>query len=67
MLAPNQFGPTLQGYLNYGHSLIVDPWGEILAEGNETEDGVLTADLSSERLREVRRSIPSLRHRKLSW
>ena len=65
VLAPNQFGPTLQGYLNYGHSLIVDPWGDILAEGDEAEDGVLTADLCSARLAEVRRAIPSLEHRKL--
>ena len=67
VLAPNQFGPTLQGYDNYGHSLIVDPWGRILAEGNETDEGVLSAELTAARLAEVRRAIPSLAHRKLAW
>jgi len=67
VLAPNQFGPTLQGYDNYGHSLIVDPWGRILAEGNATEDGVLSAELAAGRLAEVRRAIPALTHRRLPW
>ncbi len=47
----------------FGHSLAVDPWGEILAEGGEGEELItLTADLS--KVREVRRKIPILEDRR---
>ena len=45
----------------YGHSLIVDPWGEILAEGG-TEPGVILAKIDPSRVEAVRKSIPSLQH-----
>jgi nitrilase len=65
-VAPNQHGPTLHGFSNYGHSLIVDPWGTVLAEGGDGGDEVVSAALSAERLAEVRRSLPSLAHRRLA-
>jgi predicted amidohydrolase len=65
VLAPNQFGPTLHGYCDYGHSLIVDPWGEVLAEGGDAREEVLHAALSDQRLAEVRRGLPSLANRRL--
>lgn len=67
VLAPNQFGPTALGYSNYGHSLIVDPWGHVLAEGGDEGEEPLSADLRAARLAEVRRAIPSLTHRRLPW
>jgi nitrilase len=45
--------------------MIVDPWGEILAEAPEEGDGVWCADLDMARLREVRDRLPALRHRRL--
>ena len=45
----------------FGHSLIVGPWGEILAEGG-IEPGVVLAKIDSARVVEVRKSIPSLQH-----
>lgn len=45
----------------YGHSLIVDPWGEILAEAG-TEPGVILAKIDPARVVAVRKSIPSLQH-----
>ena len=45
----------------FGHSLIIDPWGKILAEGG-TEPGVVLAKIDPARVTEVRKSIPSLQH-----
>ncbi|RMD84040.1 MAG: carbon-nitrogen hydrolase family protein [Candidatus Dadabacteria bacterium] len=65
MVAPNKVGPTAHGFRDYGHSLIVDPWGEVLADGGQTPDAVVTAPLDGSRLVEVRRALPSLAHRRL--
>jgi predicted amidohydrolase len=45
----------------FGHSLIIDPWGKILAEGG-VEPGVVLAKIDPARVTEVRASIPSLQH-----
>jgi predicted amidohydrolase len=45
----------------YGHSLIIDPWGEILAEGG-VEPGVVLAKIDPAKVQSVRKSIPSLQH-----
>jgi predicted amidohydrolase len=45
----------------FGHSLIVDPWGEVLADGG-TEPGVVLARIDPTRVDTARRSIPSLQH-----
>ncbi len=65
IVAPNQFGPSAHGFDNYGHSLIVDPWGTVLAEAGADDFDVLIANLDGTRLDEVRRSLPSLEHRRL--
>jgi predicted amidohydrolase len=51
------------GYVAYGHSLIADPWGDILAEAGEGEE-MVTARLSAEKLEKVRRELPVLKHRR---
>lgn len=45
----------------YGHSLIIDPWGEILAEAG-TEPGIILAKIDPARVENARRSVPSLQH-----
>ena len=50
-------------YVAYGHSIIVDPWGEILAEAGESEAAIF-AEVSAARLAEVRERLPLLRHRR---
>ena len=45
----------------YGHSLIIDPWGEILAEGN-VEPGIVMARIDPAKVETARRAIPSLQH-----
>ena len=61
VVAPCAVGPVPGGGAVYGHSLIVSPWGEILAEGG---DGVSTivATVDMESVASVRRRVPSLRH-----
>jgi predicted amidohydrolase len=65
VVAPNQFGEHGPGLRSYGHSLIVDPWGEILARGSADQEEILVATLEPARLRSVRSKIPCLQHRKL--
>jgi predicted amidohydrolase len=50
-------------YVTYGHSLIVDPWGKVLAEAGEEEDRI-TARIEAGTLERVRRALPLLRHRR---
>jgi hypothetical protein len=45
----------------YGHSLIVAPWGEILAEGG-VEPGVVLAEIDPAKVDAARKSVPSLQH-----
>ena len=60
--APAQVGETLPGKPSYGRSLIVDPWGIVLAQAPD-EETVITAELDRARLREVREKLPSLKNR----
>jgi deaminated glutathione amidase len=61
VFAPAQWGAHPAGRHSYGHSLIVDPWGEILADGGE-EAGFITARIDPAKVAEARRSVPSLQH-----
>lgn len=61
VLAAAQGGLHESGRETYGHSLIVSPWGEVLAEGG-TDPGVFLADIDLEQVRQARRRIPALTH-----
>ena len=61
VLAPAQCGETSQGRQTYGHSLIVAPWGEVLAEAGE-EPAVILAEIDPARVAEARRRVPALGH-----
>ena len=61
VLAPAQCGETSQGRQTYGHSLIVAPWGELLAEAAE-EPGMILAEVDPARVAEARAMIPALAH-----
>ncbi|MCP4073477.1 MAG: carbon-nitrogen hydrolase family protein [Hyphomicrobiales bacterium] len=61
VVAPCAIGPIEGGGESYGHSLIVDPWGEILADGG-TSPGVVQATIDPEQVALTRAKIPSLTH-----
>lgn len=63
VVAPDQCGTSPDGIARHGHSLIVDPWGRVLAEGNDDE-GVVVAELDLTEVDRARRSIPSLANRR---
>jgi deaminated glutathione amidase len=65
VIAPNQFGKNPKSFETHGHSMIIDPWGEIvavLADG----PGFITSEIDLEYLSQVRRELPCLTHRRLS-
>ena len=61
VFAAAQCGEHGGGRTTYGHSLIVDPWGEILADGG-METGFVLAEIDTSLVDEARRKIPSLTH-----
>ena len=61
VFAAAQCGEHGGGRSTYGHSLIVDPWGEILADGG-TEIGFVLAEIDTSLVDKVRQKIPSLTH-----
>ncbi len=64
MIAAAQWGKHPKGRASYGHALIADPWGTVVAECSDGV-GVAVADIDPDYTRRVRASVPSLRHRKL--
>ena len=61
VIAAAQGGKHEDGRETYGHSLIVDPWGRVLAEGG-TEPGVILAEIDLGLVADARQRIPSLQH-----
>ena len=61
MFAAAQGGKHESGRETFGHSLVVDPWGRIIAEGG-TEPGVVIAEIDPAEAAAARAKIPSLRH-----
>jgi nitrilase len=62
VIAPAQGGLHENGRRTFGHSLIVDPWGEVLSL-LENGEGVVMAKLDVQRIAEVRSQLPALTHR----
>jgi nitrilase len=63
VVAAGQWGEHDGGRKTYGHSLILGPWGEVLAE-LPAGPGVVSADLDMIRLAELRQRFPTVRHRR---
>ncbi|HEY6895876.1 MAG TPA: carbon-nitrogen hydrolase family protein, partial [Rhodocyclaceae bacterium] len=62
VLASAQGGRHPNGRMTHGNSMIIDPWGEVLARIDKGE-GVVCAELERARIAEVRSSLPALSHR----
>ena len=65
VLAPAQGGLHDNGRRTWGHSMIVDAWGRVLAERREEGEGVVLAELDGAHLDQVRQQLPALQHRRL--
>ena len=63
VVAAAQGGTHENGRRTFGHSLVVDPWGEIVACRRDDGEGVVVAEMRRERIAEVRRQLPALEHR----
>jgi predicted amidohydrolase len=61
VLAPAQWGEHAERRRTYGHSLIVDPWGEVLADAGDGI-GIVSARVDPARIAECRGMVPSLGH-----
>lgn len=64
LLAPAQYGRNVHGYSDYGNSLIVDPWGRVVARASDGE-GLIAAVIDQDYVARVRRELPALNHRRL--
>ncbi len=62
VLAPNQCGEHDDGRRTWGHSMVVNPWGDIVAKADDTPS-VITADIDLEYLKDIRDRMPCLKHR----
>ncbi|MCF4126383.1 carbon-nitrogen hydrolase family protein [Methylobacterium sp. SyP6R] len=62
MISAAQGGRHEDGRETYGHSLIVDPWGRVLAEADGNEPGVILAEIDMALVADARARIPALRH-----
>jgi len=63
VVAAAQGGTHENGRRTFGHSLIVDPWGEVVACRSDDGEGIVLADVRRERIDEVRKHLPALEHR----
>jgi predicted amidohydrolase len=63
--APAQGGLHENGRRTWGHSLVIDPWGVLLAQREADGEGVVVATLDAARLAQVRSQLPALEHRVL--
>jgi deaminated glutathione amidase len=64
LLAANQTGTSPHGFADFGHSLIVDPWGVVVARASDGE-GIALAEIDRGYLARVRRELPCLTHVRL--
>jgi len=63
VIAPAQVGSHPVGRETYGHALIIDPWGEVIADAGEGE-GVVLAEIDPKRSDDMRQQLPNLQHGK---
>ncbi len=61
LIAPAMCGDHPGNRQSFGHTLVIDPWGEVLAEGGESPE-IVYAEIAPRRVAKVRNMIPSLEH-----
>jgi predicted amidohydrolase len=63
VIAAGQWGTHDDGTVSHGRSMVIDPWGVVLAQAPDGE-GIAVADLDFARMEEIRERLPALRHRR---
>jgi predicted amidohydrolase len=64
VIAANQAGTHPGGLKSFGHSCVIDPWGNVLAAAAEEEETTVFATISGDSLRQVRQQLPALKNRR---
>jgi deaminated glutathione amidase len=64
VIAPDQVGKNPKSFATYGNSMIIDPWGRVLARASDIP-GVILAEIDLDYLARVRAELPAISHRKL--
>jgi deaminated glutathione amidase len=65
VIAPAQQGAHLNGKHTFGHALIADPWGKVIAEVTSEGPGIAIAKMDFDLVKKIRTNLPALMHRKL--
>jgi deaminated glutathione amidase len=60
VLAPNQTGIDARGMQAYGHSMIISPWGEVIARGSGNGEEIIFGDISMQEVRRARHVLPGI-------
>ncbi len=60
VLAPAQVGADARGIQAYGHSMIVSPWGEVIAQGSAEKEEIIFGDINIEEIRKARSILPGI-------
>ena len=64
VISAAQVGEHQDGRVTYGHSLVIDPWGEVLLDMGGSDTGLGFAEIDLERIAQVRKQVPSLANRR---
>jgi predicted amidohydrolase len=60
VLAPNQVGIDARGMHAHGHSMIVSPWGEVIARGSEGGQEIIFGDINMQEIHKARQTLPGI-------
>ena len=66
VIAPNQGGRHINNRETWGHSMVINPWGDILAVVEQGE-GIACADIDLDQLKTLRNNFPALKHRTMNY
>lgn len=61
VLAPNQVGKDSRGILSYGNSMVIDPWGKVLARGSGNHEEIISAEISLQQIKKFQKILPGFR------
>ncbi len=64
VLAPNQVGMDARGIAAYGNSMVVGPWGDVIARGSDDKEEIVYAEIKTEEIKKARAILPGIIKRK---